>query len=56
MYMRTHEQIISIRAETANFEELHKVEKLAMDVTTYLCNMSSDGQRVATVASTHRDR
>ncbi len=52
MCIRTHEEIISVRAETADFEELHKVEKLAMDVTAYLCNTSSDGQRVATVAST----
>lgn len=50
MCMRTHEEIISIRAETADFEELHQVEKLAMDVTAYLCNTSSDGQRVATVS------
>lgn len=39
MYMRTHEQIICVRAEATDFKELHKVEKLAMDITAYLYNV-----------------
>lgn len=39
MDMRTHEQIIGVRAEATDFKELHKVEKLAMDVTAYLYNV-----------------
>ena len=33
---QTHEEVVCIRAEATNFEELHHIPELTMDVAAYL--------------------
>ena len=44
---QTHEEVVCIRAEAADFEELHHIPELAMDVTAYLERVGGEWMSLA---------
>ena len=46
---QTHEEVVCIRAEAADFEELHHIPELAMNVSAYLERVGGEWMDLAII-------